>query len=503
MELHRQTYNKPENCTFVQIDDIQNDYVKIDTKKFLDKSISYHVDFIPNRIGIRACLKALAVMKVNQLGSFFLNIGRESYMSNYDMMSNLSSKFSRMKQTTFEFFEWFNESIANNYEQTLAIRNIVNSTGGPYPQVVFGPPGTGKTSTLVECVAQIVKLRPDCRVLIATQSNSASDEIGVRLIKFVPINKVYRFYSPSKLSPASGGPNPELKFSSNLRDKRNEWPTKEEICHFNVVISTLITSSRLGQSDINAEHFDYIFVDEISCATEPEALVPIIGLGTKPGEITSNVVLLGDHLQLGPVLESEEFSQVLGLGVSFMERLMACPRYSKNGTYNQRHVVQLLDNYRSHPAILKFSSDQFYEGRLRPKMSACDQSLTETWSFLPNKTFPIIFHAVETPSQLDGTSSYNVGEVNVVVSYVQKLLATKWGVKKLEELDIGIISPYLAQLKKLKEAIKYRWPNIEMGTAEYFQGREKRVIIISTVKSKGGVGFLSNEKVQNFIAKRF
>lgn len=356
--------------------------------------------------------------------------------------------------------------------------------------------GTGKTSTLVECVAQLVKLRPKSRILIATQSNSASDDIGVRLLKHVSMNEVYRFYSPSLLNTLSGGPNKILKASSNLRSsKRVEWPTKEEINHFNVVISTLISSSRLAQSDIGKGHFDYIFVDEISCATEPEALVTIIGLGTSGQTVTANIVLLGDHKQLGPVLTSEKFSGALGLGTSLMERMMSCATYKKNPHFDDRYVVQLLDNYRSHPAILKFSSDKFYDGTLRPKMSQHDQKLTEAWNFLPNKKFPIIFHSSTSPSQLEGTSSYNMGEINAVRKYVVLLLSTKFDGKNIVQSDIGIISPYLAQLKKLKEVIGAQWDKIEMGTAEHFQGREKRVIIISTVKSQGGIGFLSNEKV--------
>jgi helicase MOV-10 len=359
--------------------------------------------------------------------------------------------------------------------------------------------GTGKTSTLVECVAQILKLRPNSRVLISTQSNSACDEIGERLINYVSLKKVYRFYSPSLLNSSSGGPNPKLKPSSNLRNRKVEWPTKEEMRHFSVVISTLISSSRLAQSDIGEGHFDYIFVDEISCATEPEALVPIIGLGAASRTLTSNIILLGDHKQLGPVLASEEFSKPLGLGVSLMERMMSCSTYLKSPAYDDRYVVQLLDNYRSHPAILKFSSDQFYEGTLRAKMSLTDQQKTEAWNFLPNRKFPIIFHAVKTPSQLDGTSSYNDGEIEVAIKYVKTLLTTKFGEEILTQSDIGIISPYLAQLKYLKENLGVYWPKIEMGTAEYFQGREKRVILISTVKSCGGIGFLSNEKVRKIV----
>jgi helicase MOV-10 len=220
-------------------------------------------------------------------------------------------------------------------------------------------------------------------------------------------------------------------------------------------------------------------------------LIPIVGLGTIENKVTANVILLGDHLQLGPVLQCEKKSKELGLGVSFMERLMAGSRYKSN---NKKFVIQLLDNYRSHPAILEFSNEQFYGGKLRSKMSAAEQALTKQWSFLPNKNFPAIFHVVKSPSLIDGTSSFNVGEVDIVVSYVEKLLEMKFDGKKLNQLDIGVISPYSAQLKKLKEALK-AWPEIEMGSAEYFQGREKRAIIVSTVKSLGSVGFLSNQKV--------
>lgn len=506
MELYRETYNHPENCYYVQIGEIGKDLINIDSMKYLDQSFEYHVDFIPNRIGARACLNALQSLEESGLSSHFLKFEKtpvtaESIMMGYRsraLPDVTSRKMNALKQSVFNIFHfaYFNKNIESNEEQKLAIQNILNCTAYPLPQVVFGPPGTGKTSTLVECVAQIVKLRPESRVLIATQSNSASDEIGVRLVEHVSKNKVYRFYSPSVLNPLNGGPNKILKACSNLRGKKVEWPTQEELKHFNVVISTLITSSRLAQSDISAEHFDYIFVDEISCATEPEALVPIIGCGTSGSEVTASIVLLGDHKQLGPVLTSEEFAGALGLGMSLMERMMACETYKKNPKFDERFVIQLLDNYRSHPAILKFSSDKFYDGTLRPKMSAHVQQMTETWNFLPNKKFPIIFHNCTTASQLDGTSSYNMGEIDAVRIYVTTLLATKFDGKYLVQSDIGIISPYLAQLKKLKEDIGGEWANIEMGTAEYFQGREKRVIIISTVKSQGGIGFLSNEKVR-------
>lgn len=158
---------------------------------------------------------------------------------------------------------------------------------------------------------------------------------------------------------------------------------------------TLNTSLRLARPDMCANLFDYIFIDEISCAIEPEALVPIIDFGTSEKTITSSMIFLGDHKQLGPVSTSEEFSDALGLDVSLMERMMSCSKYLKDPQFDDLYVVQLLDNYRSHPAILKFSSDQFYEGILRPKMSLIDQRmtffLTGLFDYFPRRSHSIWF----------------------------------------------------------------------------------------------------------------
>lgn len=105
------------------------------------------------------------------------------------------------------------------------------------------------------------------------------DEVGVRLLKYISRSKIYRFYSPSLLNPNSGETARELREISNLRNRRNEHLTKEEFYHFNVVIVTLMTCSRLVQLDAEGmnRHFDYIFVDECAAANEAEAFVPIMG----------------------------------------------------------------------------------------------------------------------------------------------------------------------------------------------------------------------------------
>ena len=115
--------------------------------------------------------------------------------------------------------------------------------------------------------------------MVTAQSNSACDEVGERLLSHMTINNMFRFYSPSLLNAENEGTSEVLWRTSNLRGKKNQYPTLEEFKHFNVVIATLTSCSRLVQIEgieMN-RHFDYLFLDEAAAAMEPEAYVPIMG----------------------------------------------------------------------------------------------------------------------------------------------------------------------------------------------------------------------------------
>jgi helicase MOV-10 len=137
--------------------------------------------------------------------------------------------------------------------------------------------GTGKTSTLVEAVAQILANKPNSKILISAQSNSACDEIGVRLLKHVSRTKIFRYYSASVLKRNVNDLNDQLLSISNIRNRRVHELSYEEFYHFNVVISTMVSSKRLHQANIKQKHFDYILIDECASAIEPESLIPITG----------------------------------------------------------------------------------------------------------------------------------------------------------------------------------------------------------------------------------
>lgn len=188
-----------------------------------------------------------------------------------------------------------------------------------------------------------------------------------------------------------------------------------------------------------------------------------------------------------------------------MERIMSKRRYKMNpidNSYDKNYVTQLLDNFRSHPAILQFSNVLFYESKLRAKLDEPERSFGTRWNYLNNKKFPVLFHCNKSPSKIirGGTSSYNEGEIELVRFYVDLLLQVGVDGEKVSPNDIGIVSPYKAQLNMLRKTLQHR--NVEIGTAEYYQGREKKIIIISTVKSRDNVGFLKSEKRLNVCITR-
>jgi hypothetical protein len=149
-------------------------------------------------------------------------------------------------------------------------------------------------------IAQIVKLMPKARILVTANSNSACDEIGDRLLNYVGPNQVYRFYSANfvnRIEEASE----KLVEISNLRYKKHNQPSYEEIYSCNVVLATLVNSSKL--SSFPSDHFDFIFIDE--CASVAEAFVNIPISLVVPA-FSALIVFLGDHKQLGQVMSCHQ-----------------------------------------------------------------------------------------------------------------------------------------------------------------------------------------------------
>ena len=217
------------------------------------------------------------------------------------------------------------------------------------------------------------------------------------------------------------------------------------------------------------------------------------------------VVLAGDPMQLGPVIYSRE-AEAFGLGKSFLERLFECEFYS-NGDEN--YVTKLVRNYRCDPEILYLPSLLFYNGELIPCKDDRGSFLNSV-KFLPNKEFPVFFFGIQGCDEREGSnpSWFNRIEASKVVEIVKSL--TTSGI--LSQEDIGVITPYRQQVLKLKKAFEnLEIPDIKVGSVEQFQGQERKVIIISTVRSTVKhnefdrthcLGFLSNPRRFNVAITR-
>ncbi|KAH7573814.1 hypothetical protein ACOSQ2_007978 [Xanthoceras sorbifolium] len=387
-----------------------------------------------------------------------------------------------------------------NEEQMFSIEKILGCRGAP-PYLIHGPPGTGKTMTLVEAILQLYKTREDSRILVCAPSNSAADHIlekllGQNAVK-VHENEIFRLNAPSR---AYEDVKPEYIRFCFFDEYIFKCPPLRALTCYRIIISTYMSTCLLYAEGVNCGHFSHIFLDEAGQASEPESMVPL-----SLCQRETVVVLAGDPMQLGPVIHSRE-AQSYGLGKSYLERLH---QYESYYSGDENYVTRLVRNYRSHHHILYLPSKLFYEEELIACRDNADSLLTSL-NFLPNKEFPVTFFGIQGCDEREGSnpSWFNRFEVSKVVEVIRRLTANE----KLAEEDIGVITPYRQQVLKIKNALEsFDMSNIKVGSVEQFQGQERQVIIVSTVRStvkhndfdrKHCLGFLSNPRRFNVAVTR-
>ncbi|CAL1708616.1 unnamed protein product [Somion occarium] len=378
---------------------------------------------------------------------------------------------------TEELRDWiYNKLIAGNAEQLQAVASIIQLPPGHAPFVIFGPPGTGKTVTMVETIRQLVRTKPAARIIACAPSNSAADLIASRLKMLGP--SLFRLYAPSRNK--NQVPSELLPFThTTISEEGHDLfsvPPMAVLRRFKVIVTTCVSAPALHGVGLPRGHFSHVFIDEAGQATETESMASIKLLSDN----NTNVVLSGDPKQLGPIIRSP-VARELDFELSYLERLMKTHVYNER-SWRGKTVVKLVQNFRSHAEILKFPNDHFYRGELK----ACgDTRVTQSyvgWSHLPNKRFPIIFHAVSGEDQREASSPsfFNISEVTQVKKYVQYLREDRRF--RITNDEIGIIAPYQAQCGRIRRALT-DYEGIKVGSVEEFQGQERRVIIISTVRS--------------------
>ncbi|MCM1489584.1 MAG: AAA domain-containing protein [Muribaculum sp.] len=401
--------------------------------------------------------------------------------------------------------------------------------------IVHGPPGTGKTTTLVEAINET--LRRESQVLVCAQSNMAVDWISEKLVDRGI--HVLRIGNPSRVNDKMLSFTYERMFESHpdypdlwsvrrairelqgtkrrgsdqwhqkmdrLRSRATELEIRINDDLFNsahVIACTLVGSStRL----LDGKRFSTLFIDEAAQALEAASLIPMRRAG--------RLILAGDHCQLPPTVKSYEAMKA-GLGISLMERLVG----------NHPEAVTLLSmQYRMNEDIMRFSSDWFYGGAMvaAPEVkfrgildydTAIDWIDTDQLSLSASDDDSEDISEKEFKESLAGNTfgRINKDEARLTLltlqNYIQKIGKDRF---LQERIDVGVISPYRAQVQYMRRLIKrlsffrpFR-KSISVDTVDGFQGQERDVIVISMVRSneEGNIGFLRDLRRMNVAMTR-
>jgi superfamily I DNA and/or RNA helicase len=391
--------------------------------------------------------------------------------------------------------------------------------------VLHGPPGTGKTTAVVELIRQAV--RRGQKVLACAPSNLAVDNLLERLL--TGGERAVRLGHPARVLPAlrehtldlivedhpdtrqarkwakeayalfrqagkftRARPEPGARQAMRqearalLADaRRMEDQAVERILNEATVLCATLTG--LDGEVLGQRTFDLAVIDEASQSTEPASWLPLLRC--------QRVVLAGDHCQLPPTVLSQEAAQQ-GLGVSLMERLVA--RYGSQVT--RRLDVQ----YRMHEAIMAFSSRQFYDGELQAHPSVRGHLLCDLPGLAagPLTSTPVQFidtagAGYDEQEEPGGESRRNPQEADLVCRKVRALLEAG-----VPAEAIAVIAPYSAQVRLLREKLDI--PGLEIDSVDGFQGREKEAVVLSLVRSnpEGEVGFLADVRRMNVALTR-
>lgn len=375
--------------------------------------------------------------------------------------------------------------------------------------LIQGPPGTGKTATCTSIVYHATRMHRH-RVLVCAPSNVAVDHLadklnaaGVRVVRVLArlrddweaaasplllrqqtMDRALKSLRRLAEREAAG----EQLTSAELKTFRKQWPAIE---HSILSAAQVVCCTCVGAGDVRLKglHFRTVVVDESTQAGEPEAFVPIVH-GAK------QLVLVGDHKQLGPVIVDAAAARA-GLHQLLFERMLCL------GEAPHRLDVQ----YRMHPALATFLSNMFYDGALQNGVGAADRQRPGARFPWPVAAAPMMFWACYGREELGalGLSYLNRAEALNVEKVVARLMADG-----VEASEIGVITPYEGQRAYIVQHMRVAAPDaaayaeVEVASVDAFQGREKDYVVLLCVRASDSrsIGFLSDARRMNVALTR-
>lgn len=405
-----------------------------------------------------------------------------------------------------------------NPTQEMAVNEVLRAKDF---MVVHGPPGTGKTTTLVEAIYET--LRRECQVMVCAQSNMAVDWISEKLVDSGL--SVLRIGNPTRVNDKMLSFTYEHLFSDHpdypqlwnirkaIRDLQNqkgkgestrqkinslkdratelELRIREQLFAQSRVIACTLTGS--ANKVLSGMRFSTLFIDEAAQALEAACWIAI--------RKADRVILAGDHQQLPPTIKCIEAARG-GLDRTLMEKIVE---------WHPENVSLLQVQYRMNDSIMRFSSDFFYGGKVQSAPSVKDRVILDT-----DIDSPVVWVNTEGLDCNEEFVKESFGRINKPEAELSiaklKEYYTKVGTRRVleEHVDVGVISPYKAQVQYLRQRIKsdpffkpFRHL-VTVNTVDGFQGQERDVIIISLVRANenGEIGFLRDLRRMNVAMTR-
>lgn len=424
----------------------------------------------------------------------------------------LSRQTAEFRTLTPMSFPWLNESQEGAVNKVLCAREVA---------IVHGPPGTGKTTTLVEAICET--LNRENQILVCAQSNMAVDWISEQLSDRGV--SVLRIGNPTRVTDKMLGYTYERRFEShplyhdlwsvrqairNLQQSKNNGNRKEirakianlrdrdtnlelTIRHdlFDQCRIVACTLTGAAHRLLEGIRFQSLFIDEAAQALEASCWIAI--------QKADRVIFAGDHCQLPPTIKCVEAANK-GLAETLMEQV----------SMNKPECVSFLNlQYRMHETIVKFPSEWFYGGELKTSSTVKHRNILEfdaplVWLDTQGLGF-------EEEITNDQSGRYNEGEADFIVEQLEKYIE-KLGTQRVknERIDFGLISPYKSQVQRLRKKVKFSpalkpvRSAITINTIDGFQGQERDVILISLVRANddGNIGFLRELRRMNVAITR-
>ena len=445
---------------------------------------------------------------------------------------------------------------AINYEQAHAVKSVCANDYGTLPYLISGPPGTGKTKTLVETAMQLLSTTDVNHMLICAPSEAAADTLAMRLKQYLAPKQLLRLNRPNR---AENEVPRELLQYCYIQDDMFYLPPFQALLSFSVVVTScrdaaILAEARLTNADLwtmerelvsalhpedepptPSFHWGALLLDEAAQATEVDVLPAVSVIrppsACPPDQTEPLLVMAGDEHQLG----SRTASHDPAFSTSLFARLFARPLYADHPLSRSNvkpssappvlkksmlpilypPFTNLIRNYRSHPAILSIPSSLFYNETLIPE-AALSSSPLQTSSVWHGRNWPVLYIPHTGPDEIerDNGGWYNISEARLACSLAEQLVL-EYGA---QQSDICIMSPFAAQVKLLRATIRSQqyaggtglW-DVNIGPVEAFQGLEKRVVIICTTRTrqrfveddvKRGMGLLQQKRKMNVALTR-